>query len=402
MRGVDKHSCLLKSLKMEKEMFIEKIHRDEMDEITGTKINTIKTKKINFQTPARGSNNSGCNVFRKDKECRKKTFPTPWIEISNKIPTPEKMKETIDDLGTTADNLKKINARFSKNFVIEYFPVIGNTVRYDKNFKENITSFINLGIFSKADLIGIPDFNENAVRFREKILFAEKQLFAHPEAENHDFIPYIRADSRKFRDKLSIIINEDISLIGIDYHGFSGISKTNFNKLQNFVRDLDKDILVKVGHLSRKLYNTNASTPHLMFYFGADITTERVYTIPKYKYDSIKKKIPPRELDSVEYFSSSDLGVMKKEELPDYFGVDCNCPYHRSERYNKDKKFFINDGDKMGNRAKICELFSGNLECERSKPSIIEDSYTEYLRNKKCMNATLDLKNNRLNNYISY
>ncbi len=382
-------------------MFIENIHQDNMDEITGTKINTIKTKKVKFQTPTRGSNNSTCNAFRKDKECRKTSFPAPWIEISNKIPNPTKMEETIDNLGDKSEKLKTLNAPFRKNCIIEYFPVIGNTIRYDKDVKEKITSFINLGIFSKADVIGIPDFNENTARFRGKIIFAEKQLLSHPEAENHDFIPYVRADSRKFRDKLSIIISEDINVIGIDYHGFSGISKTNFNKLQNFVRDLDKDILVKVGHLPRKLFNTNASTPHLMFYFGADITVERVNAIPKYLYDFEKKKMPPREIDSVEYFNSSDLGVMKKEELPDFYGVDCICPHHRNERYNKDKKFFIEDGDKMGNRSKICEIFSGNLECERSKPSIVEDSYLEYLRNKKCMKATLDLKSNTLNNYLS-
>lgn len=53
----------------------------------------------------------------------------------------------------------------------------------------------------------------------------------------------------------------------------------------------------------------------------------------------------------------------------------------------------------MADRAKICELFSGNTECERSKPSIREDSYIEYLRNKKCMKNTLDLNSVPLNNF---
>lgn len=135
-------------------MFIESIHRDDMDEMTGTKINTIKTKKTSIQTPLRGANNSSCNTFKKDKECRKTQLPTSWIEISNKIPTPEIMKETIDNLGTRSENLMSINAPFRKNCIIEYFPVIGNTIKYDKDAKEKITSFINLGIYSKADIIG--------------------------------------------------------------------------------------------------------------------------------------------------------------------------------------------------------------------------------------------------------
>lgn len=380
-------------------MFIENIHRDDIDEITGTKINTIKTKKGSIQTPLRGANNSYCNAIKKDKECRKTPFPTSWIEISNKIATPEKMNKTINNLGIKSENLSTLHTPFRKNCIIEYFPVIGTDVKYDKDAKNNIASLINLGIFSKADIIGISDFNEKPARFKEKIIFAERQLLSHPDANNLDFMPYVRSDSRKFTDKLNIIINEDINKIGIDYHGFSGVSKTNFNKLQNFVRDLDKDIFIKVGHLNRKIYNTNASTPHLMFYFGADITTERVNAIPKYLYDFEKKKMPPRELDSVEYFNSSDLGVMKQEYLPDFYGVDCNCPYHRSERFNKDNHFFINDGDKMGRRAMICEMFAGNTECERSKPSIKENRYLEYLRNKKCIKNTLGLNSIPLNNF---
>lgn len=380
-------------------MFIKTVHRDDIDEITGTKINTIKTRKGTIQTPLRGANNSYCNAFKKDKLCRKKPFPTPWVEISNKISTPEKMKETIDKLGPKSENLMSMNAPFRKNCIIEYFPVIGNTIKYDKNAKDKITSFINLGIYSKADVIAIPDFNENQARFKDKIKFAEELLLSHPESKYHDIIPYIRSDSRKFIDKLSETINEGFNLLGINYHGFSGVSKTNFNKLQNFVRDLDKDILVKVGHLTRKIYNTNASTPHLMFYFGADIATERVNSIPKHLYDFEKKKMPPREIDSVRYFNSSDLGIVKREDLPNFYGVDCNCPHHRSERYNTDTPFFIDDGNKMADKARICELHSGNMECERSKPSIVEDSYVEYLRNKKCIKNTLNLENASLNNF---
>ena len=197
-------------------MFIEKIHQDDIDEITGTRINSIKTKKGNIQTPLRGANNSYCNAFKKDKECRNKPFPTPWVELSNKIPTPEKMKELIDELGSKSDKLMSLNAPFRKNCIIEYSPVINNSIKYDKNIKEKITSFLNLGINSKADIISIPDFNEKPVRFKDKILFAEKLLLSHPEEKNHEIMPYIRSDSRKFEDKLNILTTEGFNLIGIE------------------------------------------------------------------------------------------------------------------------------------------------------------------------------------------
>lgn len=381
-------------------MFIEKIHKEDEDQLTGAKILTIKTKKPNFSTPTRAAQNSWCNAFRKDKECFGKTFPNPWVELSNKIPDEAEMHNTINKLGERANYLKSLNVSYRNKCVIEYFPTIGNQVRYDINGKEKITSLINLGLFSKADVIGIPDFNENLSLFREKIRFSENLISSHPEGENHDYIPYVRSDSRKFKDKLNIIMNEDINKIGIDYRGFSGVSQTNFNRLQNFVRDLEKDVLVKVGHLPRKIYSTNASVPHLMYYFLADITADRVNNPPLYRFDKKKKQMPPRDIESVEYFSSSDLGVLKEEGLPNHFGVDCNCPYHTKERHNKENKFFTNNGDEMGHRSKICEMFSSSLECKRSQIAIKQDNFLNYLRNKKCIKATLSLNNNSLDSFL--
>lgn len=381
-------------------MFIEKIHMETQDEITGAKILSVKTKKPNILTPTRAAQNSWCTAFKKDKECSGKTLPNSWVELSNKIPNEEEMKNTIEKLGERADYLKSLNVPFRRKHIIEYFPTMGNEVKYGFDGKEKITTLINLGIFSKADVIGIPDFNENLSLFREKIQFSEKLILSHPEGENLDYIPYVRSDSRKFKDKLNIIMNEDINKIGIDYRGFSGVSQTNFNRLQNFKRDLDKDILVKVGHLPRKIYSTNASVPHLMYYFLADITADRVNNPPLYRYDQKKKKIPPRDIDTVEYFSSSDLGVLKEDALPPHFGTDCNCPYHAKERYNKENKFFINNGDEMGHRSKICEMFSSDLECQRSQIAIKQDNFLNYLRSKKCIKATLDLNNNSLDSFL--
>lgn len=380
-------------------MFIEKIHREDEDQITGAKIFTVKTKKPNFTTPTRAAQNSWCSSFKRDKECRGKKFPNPWIEISNKIPDETEMKNTIDNLGEKSEYLSSLHSPFRKNCVIEYFPTIGYDVKYDMDGKKKITSIINLGLFSKADVIGLPDFNENLASFREKIRFAEKLILAHPEAENHDYIPYVRSDSRKFKDKLNIILNEDINKIGIDYRGFSGVSKTNFNRMQNFIRDLDKDILIKAGHLPRKLPATKVSVPHLMHYFLVDITADRVYNPPTYRYDIKKKQMPPRELDSVEYFSPSDLGVLLKEELPDHFGVDCDCPYHTKERHNKDNTFFINNGDEMGKRSKICEMYYSSIECKRSQIAIAQDNHLNYFKNKKYIKNLLGLDNASLNNY---
>ena len=380
-------------------MFIENVHREHSDELTGAKIVTIKTKKTTTTTPRRSGQNTWCNIFKKDKECRGKPSPTSWIEISNKIPDEQEMKDTIDNLGKKSDYLQSLTTLFRKSCVIEYFPSIGN-VKFNDNGKEKITTLVNLGIFSKADIIGIPDFNENMSLFKEKIKFTDKLFTSHPEGDNHDFIPYIRSDSTKFKDKLSTIVNEDINRIGIDYRGFSAVNKTNFNRLQNFVRDLDKDIFVKVGHLPRKIYTTNASAPHLMFYFGADITADRVNSPPFYKYDKEKKEMPPRDFDTIEYFSPSDLGVMQKDDLPKYFGVDCNCPYHNKERFNKDEGFFSNNADVMADRSIICEMYSSNLECDRSKIAINEDKFLEYLKNKRCIRDSLGLTNNTLNGYF--
>lgn len=64
-------------------MFIENVHREHTDELTGAKIVTIKTKKTTTVTPRRAAQNTWCNVFKKDKECRGKEIPTSIV--SNRI-----------------------------------------------------------------------------------------------------------------------------------------------------------------------------------------------------------------------------------------------------------------------------------------------------------------------------
>jgi hypothetical protein len=376
-------------------MFIENIHVEDKDEVTGTKIVNIRTKKTTIVTPKRASPNSWCNTFYKDKECKRKEIPTSWVEISNKIANENAMKDIEDNLGSKADYLKSLTSTFRQNKIVEYFPVVDN-LRYDKDGESKVTTLINLGIFSKADIIAIPDFNENTTLFRNKIRYAEKLIESHPNGDKLDYIPYIRSDSRKFKEKLSSIVSMGINKIGVDYRGFGITSRTNFNKLQNFVRNLDKDILVRVAHLTRKLHGTNASAPHLMMYFGADITSERVNNPPFYLYDKEKKEMPPRTMDSVLFFNPFDLGVLQTEELPLHFGVDCNCPYHKKERKNKENKFFSEYADKMADKSRICEIFASDLECERSKPAIKESTYITYMKGKNCVKGALKSLNNKL------
>ena len=137
-----------------------------------------------------------------------------------------------------------------------------------------------------------------------------------------------------------------------------------------------------------------------MFYFLADITADRVNNPPLYLYDKKKKQMPPRHIDNVEYLNPSDLGVLHKEGLPDFFGVDCNCPYHIKERYNKENNFFTNNGDEMAHKSMICEMYSSNLECERSQIAIKGDNFLNYLRSKKCIRSTLGLNSNSLDDFL--
>lgn len=266
----------------------------------------------------------------------------------------------------TGDTPKRVIEQLKrKGIVVKYFPKPNMSFTLDLS-EAVIRNQIDLGF----QIIGVPDYNESFIEFREKLGVIPKILREHPNGNLVSVMPYIRSDldSKPFEKRLYEILDRGYNMIGFQIRGYK---TTNLAYAKQVLKKQPIDIWRHASDMKRKYDNiSRASYPHILTYYGIHTSTLREGK-PTYFH-----RMKPEETI---HFDCTRLGILPWCEVSQFFGVDCSCKYH-----NYGGKYFTEDAKEMAERSRIHEMVNGQIELKRAETTIQEEIFEQYIKNKSC------------------